>query len=213
MDFLLQGWGWGGVPRPALTPSLPAPGSPGHFPTRGPSTAAGGWEWGHHFGQAQPRWARGVLGLGVSSRPPKAGYCVGNSFPLRAPLLPFEMHVLPSAESGPQHREGLSLCHEVSPTQGRGRGMHLPKFSLAFLPGKFVFWRPGLTAAPHLLTQSFRGHTWNHENHRHLEITLRGANLSPTLDGLGQRGLPQSYHRETTNQRRHNTCLESHSSV
>lgn len=213
MDFLLQGWGWGGVPRPALTPSLPAPGSQGTFPPGVPALLLGDGNGATILDRPSPGGPEVSLVSLVSSRPPKAGYCVGNSFPLRAPLLPFEMHALPSAESGPQHREGLSLCHEVSPTQGRGRGMHLPKFSLAFLPGKFVFWRPGLTAAPHLLTQSFRGHTWNHENHRHLEITLQGANLSPTLDGLGQRGLPQSYHRETTNQRRHNTCLESHSSV
>lgn len=55
------GVGWGSQASPHSLTSCSR--QPGHFPTRGPSTAAGGWEWGHHFGQAQPRWARGVLGV------------------------------------------------------------------------------------------------------------------------------------------------------
>lgn len=75
-------------------------------------------------------------------------------------------------------QEDLSVLEEVQANRrwagiragapslwGRAGGEKLlagvrPKFSLAFLPGKFVFWRPVLTAAPHLLTQSFRGHTF-----------------------------------------------------
>lgn len=148
--------------------------------SRSPSTAAREGEWGHRCGQAQPRWETGVPDRGVSSRDPMptpSPSACGHSLPLRALLLPCQMHglggtalTLPSSpistEPRPRHPVGLSPRHEIAPAGGTGT--HSPVFSQAFLPVKFGLQCPVLMATAQLLTQSSRVHTWNHRrNHKH----------------------------------------------